>query len=394
MRNAGQALVIIVLVLLGIGFLLLASASSVKGLDEAGDMFFYVKKQLFWLFLGVLGASVAAFFDYHWLHNVKLNLFLILCTAGLLVLVFVPHIGKCIKGSHRWIQLGPLSIQPSEFAKLTIVIMLAAWMTLKGRFATNLKQGLVIPIIALGGMLGLIFLEPDYGTTFLLAGVGAGIMFLGGTKTSHLVVSGTLGLMLFVLAVMHNPVRLMRFLSFMFRDAYPDAAYQLTQSETAFALGGVWGCGYMQSMQKLYFLPEAHNDFIFAILGEESGLIATLGVLVLFALLMVVGFSISRRAPDRFGCLLAFGMTMLLSLEAFINIGVVTGCLPTKGLALPFMSAGGSSMVSSLAAVGVLLNVARHIETADEHMRAIKDKDVYALERRPEVSRGARFQKA
>ncbi len=393
MRNAGKALVIIVLLLLGIGFLLLASASSVKGMDEAGDIFFYVKKQLFWLFLGVLGAIGAALFDYHWLHKVKLNLFLIACTAILLMLVFAPHIGKCIKGSHRWIQVGPLSIQPSEFAKLTIVIMLSTWMTLKGRFATNIKQGLAVPLFALAAMLGLIFLEPDYGTTFLLAGVGAGIMFLGGTRTSHLVASGTLGLMLFVLAVMHNPVRLMRFLSFVFRDAYPDAAYQLTQSETSFALGGVWGVGYMKSMQKLYFLPEAHNDFIFAILGEERGLIATLGVLFLFVLLMLFGFSISRRAPDRFGSLLAFGMTMLLSLEAFINIGVVTGCLPTKGLALPFMSAGGSSMVSSMVAVGVLLNVARHIETADEHMRSIKDKDVYALEKAPEVSRGVRFQK-
>jgi cell division protein FtsW len=391
MRNAGKALVIIVLVLLGVGFLLLASASSVKGMDETGDMFYYVKKQLFWLFLGGLGAIGAALFDYHWLHNVKLNFFLIACTAFLLLLVFVPHIGKCIKGSHRWIQLGPLSVQPSEFAKLTIVIMLSTWMTLKGRFATHIKQGLAIPLIALGGMLGLIFIEPDYGTTFLLAGVGAGIMFLGGTRTSHLVASGMLGLMLFILAIMHNPVRLMRFLSFIFRDAYPDAAYQLTQSETSFALGGLWGRGYMNSVQKLNFLPEAHNDFIFAILGEEMGLIATLGVVFLFVLLMLFGLSISRRAPDRFGCLLAFGMTMLLSLEAFINIGVVTGCLPTKGLALPFMSAGGSSMISSLVAVGILLNVSRHIETADEHMRAIKDKDVYALENGPEVSRGARI---
>lgn len=385
MRNAGKALVVIVFLLLTIGFLLLASASSVKGMDEAGDSYYYVKKQLFWLFLGLLGATGAAFFDYHWLHNLKLNLFLVGGTAVLLLLVFAPHIGKCIKGSHRWIALGGFSIQPSEFAKLTIVIMLSTWMTLKGRFASNFKQGLAIPLLSLGAMLVLLLAEPDYGTTFLLAAVGAGIMFMGGSRTSHLVASGVLGLMLFALAIMHNPNRLIRFLSFIFREHYPDAVYQLTQSETAFALGGIWGQGWLKSMQKLYFLPEAHNDFIFAILGEEMGLFATLAVVLLFLLLMLLGMRISRRAPDRFGSLLAFGMTMLLSLEAIINIGVVTGCLPTKGLALPFMSAGGSSMISSLMAVGVLLNVARHIETADDHMKPIKDKDLSCLDDIQEV---------
>ncbi len=391
MRNAGKALVLIVIALLAIGILLLASASSVKGLDEAGDMFFYVKKQMFWLALGILGCIGAAFFDYHWLHKTWLNILLVAVTALLLMLVFVPHIGKCIKGSYRWIQLGPMSIQPSEFAKLTIVIMLSTWMTLKGRFASNIKQGLVIPLVCLGAMLGFIFLEPDYGTTFLLAAVGAGIMFLGGTRPSHLISSGVLGLMLFALAVMHNPVRLMRFLSFLFRDAYPDAAYQLTQSETALALGGIWGGGYMQSVQKLYFLPEAHNDFIFAILGEELGMMATLGVVVLFVMLLIFGMGIARRAPDRFGFLLAFGMTMLLSLEAFINIGVVTGCLPTKGLALPFMSAGGSSMISSMVAVGILLNVARHVQTQDSHVKHIKDWDVNAFDQEP-PPHGSRIQ--
>lgn len=380
MRNAGKALVLIVVVLLAIGILLLASASSIKGMDEAGDMFFYVKKQLFWLGVGLVGCLIAALFDYHWLHNMRLNLFLIGLTAVLLVAVFVPHLGKCIKGSHRWIQLGSFSVQPSEFAKLTVIVMLSTWMTLKGRFASNIKQGLVIPLMALGFILGLIFLEPDYGTTFLLAAVGAGIMFLGGTKTAHLVVSGGLGVMLFVLAILNNQNRLIRFMSFLYGDVYPDAAYQLMQSKTAFALGGLWGGGYMESVQKLYYLPEAHNDFIFSILGEEMGLIASLVVVFLFVLLMLVGLSICRRAPDRFGFLLAFGMTMLLALEALINIGVVTGCLPTKGLALPFMSAGGSSMISSMIAVGVLLNVARHIDTADEHLKPFLDNDPYAVE--------------
>jgi cell division protein FtsW len=388
MRNAGKALVLIVIALLAIGFLLLASASSVKGMAEEGDLFFYVKKQLFWLFLGILGAIGAALFDYHWLHKPRLNFFIIGVTVLLLILVFIPGIGKCIKGSYRWIQIGPISIQPSEFAKITTVIMLCTWMTLKGRFASNMKQGLFIPLGCLGVMLGLIFLEPDYGTTFLLAAVGAGIMFLGGTRTSHLVASGVIGMMLFTLAVMQDPVRLKRFLSFVFREG--DAFYQLNMSETAFALGGVWGQGYMQSLQKEWFLPEAHNDFIFAILGEEMGLIATILVVLLFALLMVFGLGICRRAPDRFGFLLAFGMTMLLSLEALINIGVVTGCLPTKGLALPFMSAGGSSMISSMLAVGVLLNVARHTVTVDEHIRSIKDYDVNAIERSPEAPHGSR----
>jgi cell division protein FtsW len=375
MRNAGKALVLIVIMLLAIGILLLASASSIKAM-KMGNTFYYVWKQLAWLSLGLVGCIFATFFDYHWLRSIRLNLVLIGMTIFLLLLVFVPGIGRTINGSNRWIQLGAMSFQPSEFAKITIVIMLSAWMTLRGRFASTIKQGLIIPLVSLGIMLGFIFLEPDYGTTFLLAAVGASIMFLGGTKPSHLIVSGILGLMLFALAIMHNPVRLIRIMSFLFRDAYPDASYHVNQSETAFALGGIWGNGYMQSVQKLDFLPEAHTDFIFAILGEEMGMIATIGVVVLFVLLMIVGLSIARRAPDRFGFLLAFGMTMLLSLEAFINIGVVTGCLPTKGLALPFMSAGGSSMISSLVAVGVLLNVARHAHTQDEHVKSIKDWDI------------------
>lgn len=375
MRNAGKALVFIVILLLAIGILLLASASSTKAV-KMGDTFYYVKKQMVWLLLGVIGCVVAAFFDYHWLHKARTNILLIAATILLLLLVFVPGVGHTVNGSYRWIRLGPLGgFQPSEFAKITVVVMLATWMTLKGRFAATVKYGLVIPLASLGIMLGFIFLEPDYGTTFLLAAVGAGIMFLGGTRPSHLVVCGVLGLMLFSLAVMHDPVRLTRFLSFLFRDAYPDASYQLNQSETAFALGGIWGDGYMQSVQKLDFLPEAHTDFIFAILGEEFGIIASMLVVVLFVLLMIFGLGIARRAPDRFGFLLATGMTMLLSLEAFINIGVVTGCLPTKGLALPFMSAGGSSMISSMVAVGVLLNVARHSENLDEHVQPIKNRD-------------------
>ncbi len=380
MRRTSQAVLIVVAMLVGIGMLTLASATGYKGVAEKGDPFWYVRLQAIYLAFGIVLSTGAAFFDYHWLRSKPLLIFLAVLTVGLLLLVFVPGVGVAVKGSRRWIRVFGLGrVQPSEFAKLTVVILLSAWMALKGRKAENLREGLIIPLGVLGMILLLILAEPDLGTTVLLAATGVILLVAGGSRKSHLLVSGVLGICGLVLMVLQDPVRMKRLLAFARPDGYADARYQLTQSENAFFLGGIWGKGYGEGLQKMGFLPEAHNDFIFAVLGEELGLLATVGVVVLFALLTFLGLKISRRAPDRFGCLLALGLTSLLALEAIINIGVVTGCLPTKGLALPFMSAGGSSLISSLLAIGMLLNVARHGEGTDVHTRLSGEFDEQTL---------------
>jgi len=383
MRKTGQALLVVVAILVGIGMLTLASATGLKGVAEKGDPFWYVRQQAMFLGVGVALATIAAFFDYHRFRSKPLLIGLAILTVLLLVLVFVPGFGAAVKGSRRWIRLVglPIRVQPSEFAKLTVVVILSAWMALKGRKAENLKEGLIIPLGVLGLILLLILAEPDLGTTVLLAATGVILLLAGGSRKSHVLVSCVLGACGLVLMVLQDPVRMKRLLAFARPEGYADARYQLTQSENAFFLGGLWGRGYGEGMQKLGFLPEAHNDFIFAVLGEELGLPATLAVVALFAMLTVLGFRISRQAPDRFGCLLALGLTSLLALEAIINIGVVTGCLPTKGLALPFMSAGGSSLISSLVAVGMLINVARHADGTDRHTRLTREFDEQAMDR-------------
>ena len=244
-----------------------------------------------------------------------------------------------------------------------------------GRRAATFRAGLLYPVVGLSAVLGMLILEPDFGTTLLTGAVGMLILFAGGTRFGYLVVTSVLGGCGFVLAVMRDPVRLNRILAFILPERYPATAYHLAQSKYAFINGGWFGVGLGNSIQKHLYLPEAHTDFILAIIGEELGFLATILVVCLFGGIVVCGMVISLRAPDSFGRLLAFGFTVLIALQAAINIGVVTGCLPTKGLPLPFLSYGGSSLVSTLAGVGVLLNVAHHAEQeGDEHTRPIKDR--------------------
>jgi cell division protein FtsW len=218
-------------------------------------------------------------------------------------------------------------------------------------------------------------LEPDFGTALLISTVGMLIMFAGGTKLSYLFASGVLGLCGFVLAVMRDPVRLKRILSFLWPDQFSSGAYHLMQSKIAFELGGLFGKGLGNSLQKHLYLPEAHTDFILAIIGEELGFFATLLVVMLFTGILICGMIITFKAPDPFGRLVAFGITLMIVLQATINIGVVTGCLPTKGLPLPFISYGGSSLLIATIGICVLINIAQHVgeDQVDDHTRVIKD---------------------
>ena len=353
---------------------MLASTSSVRGVSVFNDPYHFFNRQVVWLVLSLAVGMGLTRFDYHWWR--KLALPLAIVSIITLVLVFIPGIGLEVNGSRRWLRAGPMSVQPSELAKFASIVGLSAWMAHIGKGAQRFVDGLARPLIFLGVVLGLIIIEPDFGTTLLVAVVGMLIMFAGGTRISYLVSTGSLGVMGFLLAIMQDHRRWVRIMAYRYPEQYPKSAYHLLQSKHALIAGGFTGVGLGDSIQKRHYLPENHTDFIFAIVGEECGFLGTACVVGLFAGLLVCGMLISLKAPDPFGRLLAFGLTMMLVLQASINIAVVTGCLPTKGLPLPFISYGGSSLLMSVALVGVLLNVARHgtKEHVDSHTITIKDK--------------------
>jgi len=365
-------MVLMVLTLVVLGIVMLYSTSAVAGSTWKDDPAFFLKHQLIYLVLGLVLAVVVSRIDYRVWRWLALPLAAL--SVVLLALVFVPRIGMNVNGSTRWLRLGPANLQPSEIAKFSIVAMLAWWMARVQRRADDLILGLVAPLLFLGVILGLVFIEPDFGTTMLLCTVGMAVMFVGGTRVGYLLVAGVLGVVGFSLAIMQNAVRMRRILAFLNPEAYAqDEGYQLLNAIYAFALGGGRGVGLGQGLQKRFYLPEAHTDFIFAIVGEELGLWATILVAMLFLVFLLCGIRISLRASDKFGLLLGFGLTLMISLQAAINIGVVTGSLPTKGLPLPFISYGGSSLVMSLFMVGVYL--ARQASTGDprEPLPVVRD---------------------
>ncbi len=356
MWKTTTVVIVVTMILVTFGIVMLASTSGIRALALNDDPYFYVKRQVVWLVLALVAGALVSRFDYH--HWADLAPVLFLGTVLLLILVLIPGIGLRIGGSSRWLALGPLRFQPSELGKFALLVTLAAWMSNERRRAGELVRGALAPVGLMGVIVLLIFAEPDYGTALLAGVVGMSIMLLGGTKLAHLAVFALPGLAGFAYAVMHNPVRRIRILAFMDPELYAQThSFQLMNALYAFTLGGGAGVGLGQSVQKQYYLPEAHTDFIFAIIGEEMGAGATIGVLVLFAVLFLCGFRISVRAPDAFGRLLGLGITLMITLQAMINIAVVSGCLPTKGLALPFISYGGSCLLILSVGLGVLLNI-------------------------------------
>lgn len=374
MWKTTSILIGIVLILTTLGIIMLASTSGVQGAAQFNDPYHFVKRQAVGCVVAAVAGLLAAAIHYRAWRVLALPLALF--SLALLVLVFVPGIGMTIKGSSRWLRLGPMTFQPSELAKFSSVVLLAWWMVREQRHAHELGRGLVVPLVMLGAFLVLIFMEPDFGTTMLVAVVGMAVIFLGGARIGYLLVAGSLGLVAFTLAILHDPVRMKRITAFLQPEQHArNEAFQLLNAIYAFVVGGATGVGLGGSLQKHFYLPEAHTDFIFAIIGEELGLGASLGVLGLFLGLFLCGMWISWRAPDRFGRLLGAGLTLMLTTQAALNIGVVTGSLPTKGLPLPFISFGGSSLVASSVMVGVLVNLARHaiVEEEERDTRCIRD---------------------
>lgn len=339
--------------LAALGLVMITSASI--GMESTK----YLRNQAFWLAVGLVVCCVMAWPDYRWMSRFGWVIY----AAGLvlLALVFVPGMAPVIKGARRWVILGGQSLQPSEFAKLALIVGLAKYGEFNQVHMRSFWKGLAIPGLIVGAMLGLIFPEPDWGTTVLLACVSGVMLLVAGLRPLFFWPVVAAGFGALVVGVMHNSVRSTRVMAWLNPELYKDdKGYQAYQSMIALGSGGVTGVGLGEGRTKLGFMPEHHTDFIFSVIGEEMGLIATIAVLLAFVIIVISGVIIAWNSRDTFGLLLATGCTFLLGMQAFINIGVVTSTLPNKGLALPFLSYGGSNLLSMSITVGILINVARH----------------------------------
>lgn len=278
----------------------------------------------------------------------------------LLTLVLIPHVGIRVNGSRRWLGIGSARLQVSEFAKLGLVFCLAHYLALNQTRIGELKRGFLWPLALIGAFVGLVLLETDMGTAALMVAVGLVLLFLAGARARYMVPSVLGVVAAFSLVLVLIPNRLARFVAFLDVEGNKSGkTYQLYQALAAYAAGGVEGAGLGQGRQQLNYLPEAHTDFIFSVIGEELGLWFTLGVVVVFTIIFIAGLVHLRRAPNLFHFLLVAGCLMIVCLQAIINIGVVTGMLPTKGMSLPFISAGGSNLLLMGLLVGVIINSQR-----------------------------------
>lgn len=350
-----SVILVCVAALLAIGLTVLFSASStVKGAAPAA----YLYKQLIFLGLAIGAAWMMVLAD---LESLRRFAWIVAGVAVIaLVLVLIPGIGVSVNGSRRWLNLGFTRLQVSEFAKLALVFALSHYLAMNQNKMDDLKRGFLIPCAGIGVFAGLVILEPDFGTAFLTGTIGLLLLFLAGGRLKFLVPTIALGLGACVVLVIHSPYRLKRVMSFLDVEANrSEGAYQLWQAILAFAAGGVDGVGIGNGRQQQAFLPEAHTDFIFAIMGEELGLVFTMLTVVLFITIFIAGLFHVRRAPNLYQFLLVTGCLLLICLQAIINLGVVTGMMPTKGMSLPFISAGGSNLLLMGFLVGIIINTSR-----------------------------------
>jgi cell division protein FtsW len=351
-------LFVVTLVLLSTGVVMVYSASAIVAADRFRDPYFFLKKQVFWAALGCGVLWLALRTDYRRLE--KLVLPFLGLSVLLLVLVLLPGLGVSVNGSRRWLRLGPLSFQPAELAKLALVVYLAAFLARKRDELGEVWRGLVPPLAVGGSLAALVLAQPDLGSCLTLLVLTVGLLFLAGAPTRSLALLVVPALSLAALAVWMAPYRMRRVFAFL--DPWQDprgSGFQIIQSWLALGGGGLTGRGIGESKQKLFYLPEAHTDFIFAVLGEELGFLGAAAVVVLFAVLVWRGLRIGIRAADPFGAYLALGITVLVATQTLVNLGVVTGMLPTKGLPLPFLSFGGSALLMTMLATGMLLNISQ-----------------------------------
>lgn len=344
--------------LVGIGLVMIFSASSATALLEHHDVAYYAKRQLMWLAVGGVVAYGFYRLDYHLLK--RWAPYILVGSILSLALVLVPHIGESVNGARRWIGASAISFQPSEFAKLAIVIYLAAMLSIRGERIVSLVKGLVPLCVPIFLMAVLVLKEPDMGTATLLVMIAFAMFFTAGARIGHLLAIVLVTLPPAVLTVIASPYKRARIFAFL--DPWKDpenTGFHIVQSLLALGSGRIFGVGLGDSRAKFFYLPEQYTDFIFSILGEELGWIGTISVVLLFLTFGYRSVKIALAAPDRFGFFLAMGSTALILIQAFINIGVVTSSWPVTGVPLPFISFGGSSLIVNLVAVALIANVGR-----------------------------------
>ncbi|HEY7704815.1 MAG TPA: putative lipid II flippase FtsW [Acidimicrobiia bacterium] len=355
-NRLATAVLVVTVVLLVIGLGATLSASSTRGLTDAQDRFYYFKRQLLGLGIGTVTMIVLSRVPYRFHRRIAVPLYFL--TAGALFLVLL--IGDSRNGSRRWLDLGPISFQPSELAKLAVILSLAVMMEKKVGLLDSFGHFLAPVLFYVGGMALLIMAEPDLGTTITVGAAALGVLLASPAPLRYVAFSGGAAAGAAAILAMTADYRVSRITGFL--DPWKDAAgagYQLIQGYLALGTGGMFGVGLGASRARWYYLPNAHTDFIFAIIGEETGLLGGFVVIALFVTLALTGWAISSRAPDRFSRMVAAGITAWISFQALVNVGGVLGVIPITGIVLPFVSYGSTALIATMAAIGILVNIAQ-----------------------------------
>jgi cell division protein FtsW len=374
-RNAIYALLLTVVALTTLGIVMLFSTSAFAQ-ESHGDIYFFVKRQAFWLSISLLCGLIGALVDYHWWKKCWWLVFII--SLVLLILCFVPPIGLKINGSRRWIQVGLGTFQPSELAKVAVVLFTAWWFEKFEKDAGRFFKGFVFPIAMVSLILVPISRQEDLGYTALIGAAVLCVMFVAGMRLRWILPIVLAGVVAILYLAIHIEERRDRLLAFLNPEEYQaSGGYQQLQGLIAIGSGGVDGLGLGEGRQKMLYLPYAHTDFIFPMIGEELGLRVTLVIVFCYLLICLCGTLIAMNAPDRFGMLLGFGFVMMITLQAIVNIGVTTSVLPNKGMPLPFISFGGSNLAICYFMIGVMVNIHRFgnplLEMASPALRRVRN---------------------
>lgn len=360
--NFDYPVIFVTFLLVAVGILAIFSAGAPYGFVDNESPYKWGINQLKWAALGSICLFIASRINYRIYR--KLDRPIIFLILFLLVLVFVPKVGREIRGVHRWIMMGPIQIQPSELAKLGVIIYVSCSLIRKKDKIDNFIGGFLPYFIIISFICLLVTIEPDLGSAIIIAGCGFILLYAGRAKISHMLYVASLSAMPLYYSVFEVGYRKERILSFLNPEADPlGSGFQPLHLMMSLGSGGLWGLGPGQGKEKLFYLPTPHTDSIFAVIGEEFGFIGTTSVIVLFVLLVLRGWKIAKRAPDDLGRLLAVGISTFIGGQALVNMGVATVILPTTGSALPFISYGGSSLLVSMTAIGILLSIARQSNT-------------------------------
>ncbi|MCJ8502612.1 putative lipid II flippase FtsW [Desulfatitalea alkaliphila] len=345
-----------VLSLVGLGIVMVYSASSAVALEKFGSSAFFLKRQVFFALIGIVVLVCYSHIPYRWYRPLTYPLLIV--ALVLLVAVHIGGLGVAAGGAQRWLRFGPLTFQPAEVARLVLIIYMAYSLSKKQEALGRFSVGLVPHLLILAVFAVLLMMQPDFGSVMIFAALTWLLMFVGGVPLRHLLGALLLAAPVVYLLMVNAAYRLRRLISFLDPWQHPaDEGYQMIHSLMAFGSGGLWGAGIGKGYQKLFYLPEPHTDFIFAVIGEELGFWGVLLIIGLFGLILWRGLRIAGGCSDIFGMLLATGIIFALALQVSINMGVCLGLLPTKGLTLPFISYGGTSLLLNMAAVGVLMNI-------------------------------------